>query len=734
MAPQELSSRELSTFEQSLKELRQQVTGVAEQMRSAKTPEDLLKMAAIQIRQSLQVDRVLMLRFLEPGIDRMMTPSMSAGLMQPQDGQSVASYLYSSRNTSGVGFGNGNGHGSGHGSGNSGRRSGDRETIDVSLNENDEFSDYTGLVVAESLARGWTPTQGATIHLTGFGFDTPDDYLTHPFVSIADTERTNLTPYQRQILERYQVKASLNVPICVGSSFWGLLSVQQCDRAYQWPEREIVFLRQVVTEMTVLMQQFDLDRATSDSQAKIEAALVKMRDELGRNQERDHSVSRVIERVRQSLDIDEIFATTTREVRMLLKCDRVSVYKFNPDFSGQFVAESVAPGWGELVGPNVQRVWKDTYLEENQGGRYAEHETYAVEDIYTEGHDPCHIELLEQFEARAYMLVPMFQGETLWGILAAYQNDSPRPWESTEVSLLQRIADQLSIALQQAETVRQMQLQSKRVEKAAERDQTFAQVMSRIRQSLEIEEIFNTTTREVRALLHCDRVSVYKFNPDFSGEFVAESVAEGWGALVGPNVQRVWKDTYLEENQGGRYALRETYAVSDIYTEGHDPCHVELLEQFEARAYMLVPIFQGDHLWGILAAYQNNGPRDWETDEVRLLARIGDQLGVALKQAETLAQVQLQSQRVEKAAERDQTFAQVMSRIRQSLDLDEIFNTTTREVRALLKCDRVSVYKFNPDFSGEFVVRIRFRWAGALLGRPQCRSGSWKDTYLEENQ
>ncbi|NJN61275.1 MAG: GAF domain-containing protein, partial [Coleofasciculaceae cyanobacterium RL_1_1] len=78
-------------------------------------------------------------------------------------------------------------------------------------------------------------------------------------------------------------------------------------------------------------------------------------------------------------------------------------------------------------------------------------------------------------------------------------------------------------------------------------------------------------------------------------------------ALVGPNVQRVWKDTYLEENQGGRYALRETYAVSDIYTEGHDPCHVELLEQFEARAYMLVPIFQGSHLWGILAAYQMMG-------------------------------------------------------------------------------------------------------------------------------
>jgi methyl-accepting chemotaxis protein PixJ len=723
MAPQELSSRELSTFEQSLKELRQQITGVAEQMRSAKTPEDLLKMAVIQIRQSLQVDRVLMLRFLEPGIDRLISPSIPAALMPASEGQSVASYLYSSRNTRGVGFGHGNGNGNGKG---------ELSPADLSATNSDEFADYTGLVVAESLARGWTPTQGATIHLTGFGFDTPEDYVIHPFVSIADTERTNLTPYQRQILERYQVKASLNIPICLGKTFWGLISVQQCDRSYQWAEREIVFLRQVVTEMAVLMQQFDLDRAVIDSQAKVEAALTDLRDALGRGQERDASVSRVIERVRQSLNIDEIFATTTREVRMLLECDRVSVYKFKPDFSGQFVAESVAPGWVELVGPNVQRVWKDTYLEENQGGRYAEHETYAVADIYTEGHDPCHIELLEQFEARAYMLVPMFQGETLWGILAAYQNGGPRQWEQAEVTLLQRIADQLSIALQQAETVRQMQLQSKRVEKAAERDKTFAQVMSRIRQSLEIDEIFNTTTREVRSLLHCDRVSVYKFNPDFSGEFVAESVTEGWGALVGPNVQRVWKDTYLEENQGGRYALRETYAVSDIYTEGHDPCHVELLEQFEARAYMLVPIFQGDHLWGILAAYQNNGPRDWEEDEVRLLARIADQLGVALKQAETLAQVQLQSQRVEKAADRDKTFAQVMSRIRQSLDLDEIFNTTTREVRALLKCDRVSVYKFNPDFSGEFVAESVAKGWGALVGPNVQRV--WKDTYLEENQ
>jgi methyl-accepting chemotaxis protein PixJ len=78
-----------------------------------------------------------------------------------------------------------------------------------------------------------------------------------------------------------------------------------------------------------------------------------------------------------------------------------------------------------------------------------------------------------------------------------------------------------------------------------------------------------------------------------------------------------------------------------------------VLERFQARAYAITPIFQGDRLWGLLAIYQNSGPRQWETSEVEFVAQVGAQLGIALKQAETLAELQRKSAQVEEAAQRD---------------------------------------------------------------------------------
>ncbi|WP_234489074.1 ATP-binding protein [Oxynema sp. CENA135] len=201
---------------------------------------------------------------------------------------------------------------------------------------------------------------------------------------------------------------------------------------------------------------------------------------------------------------------------------------------------------------------------------------------------------------------------------------------------------QVEVALEQAESLQDVKAQARELANAHQRQHALATTIDNIRRSLDIETIFNTTTQEVRQLLQCDRVAVYRFNPDFSGIFVAESFAEGWKALVG-NLP-VIADSYLQETRGGRYRHNETVAVADIYNAGHAQCHVEMLESFQAKAYAIVPIFHGETLWGLLAAYQNDGPRQWEAYEVELLAQIGVQFGVAIQQAQLLDRTQRQKE------------------------------------------------------------------------------------------
>ena len=180
------------------------------------------------------------------------------------------------------------------------------------------------------------------------------------------------------------------------------------------------------------------------------------------------------------------------------------------------------------------------------------------------------------------------------------------------------------------------------------RSQTLAQLSERMRQTLDLETIFRTTTEEVRLILNCDRVALYQFHRDWSGEFVYESVAKGWLPLVGAEPS-VIEDTYLQETAGGRYSEHQSFAVRDIYQMGFQECHVQLLEQFQAKAFCVSPVFQGKRLWGLLAAYQNSAPRQWREEEVQLLAQIGDRLGVAIQQAELVLQLQQAKEAAENA-------------------------------------------------------------------------------------
>ena len=446
-----------------------------------------------------------------------------------------------------------------------------------------------------------------------------------------------------------------------------------------------------------------------------------------RQNEQQKALSRVIARIRESLDIETIFKITVTEVRQLLKSDRVGVFRFYPElgWEGEFIYEDVGAEWGSALAAKLSdHCFAAEFAELYQQGRIK-----SMADIYQASVSDCHAQILEKFQVRANITAPLIKGKDLWGLLCIHQCGSPRQWEASEIEFVQLIAEHLGVALQQADFLEQVKLQSaelaqaKAREKAALWQKTVAITIEKIRQSLDLESIFHTTTAELRQLLNADRVAIYRFNPDWSGEFVFESVAEGWVSLIERQSQRPElkenvsecsardlanppvADTYLQDTEGGNFTQCEVYRIcNDIYNSGFSDCYIKILEIYQARAYAIVAIYHGQKLWGMLAAYQNAEGRDWQKDEVYLLTQVGTQLGVALQQAEFIQQMQIQAADISKAAERQRALAHTVEKIRQSLEIEAIFKTTTQEVRRLLEVERVAIYRFYPDWSGEFVA------------------------------
>ncbi|MFB8789029.1 MAG: PAS domain-containing protein [Potamolinea sp.] len=71
----------------------------------------------------------------------------------------------------------------------------------------------------------------------------------------------------------------------------------------------------------------------------------------------------------------------------------------------------------------------------------------------------------------------------------------------------------------------------------AEREQLLGGMNQRIRQSLKLDEVLNTAVSEVRHFLKCDRVVIFRFKPDWTGDIVVESVGEQWMAVMGKNIE-----------------------------------------------------------------------------------------------------------------------------------------------------------------------------------------------------
>ncbi|NEQ99035.1 MAG: PAS domain S-box protein [Cyanothece sp. SIO2G6] len=181
--------------------------------------------------------------------------------------------------------------------------------------------------------------------------------------------------------------------------------------------------------------------------------------------EQERLLGEITRRIRESLNLQTIFDTACQEIRPFLQAERVAIFQFDPasDYnSGEFVAEAVVNEFTSVVGcPVEDHCFGKDYAQHYANGRYL-----VADDICQNHLTPCHADILHKFQVRACIVMPLVCGEQLWGLLCIHQCTSPRPWETTEISLSQRFANQLAIAIQQAKLYEQVQ------QELAERQQT----------------------------------------------------------------------------------------------------------------------------------------------------------------------------------------------------------------------------------------------------------------------
>lgn len=203
----------------------------------------------------------------------------------------------------------------------------------------------------------------------------------------------------------------------------------------------------------------------------------------------------------------------------------------------------------------------------------------------------------------------------------------------------------------------------------AERDRLLAQIALRIRRSLNLEEILQTTVAEVRQVLDCDRVFITVLNQQ-SSNIAAESIAPNYESILG--LLRC-NQTYIDELRS-LFKTGNVQVINDTSIAKVSTLRAQYFAQYDVKACMAVPIMVKEQLFGNLVVHQCNRIRHWQPFELDLLIALATQVAIALQQAQLYQQVQDLNTNLERQVEeRTQQLEQKYTELQELNRLKDIF-------------------------------------------------------------
>lgn len=184
--------------------------------------------------------------------------------------------------------------------------------------------------------------------------------------------------------------------------------------------------------------------------------------------------------------------------------------------------------------------------------------------------------------------------------------------------------------------------QKQSLQSVEQRSKLISDIALRIRSSLDLTTILQTTVHEILPILEVDRVIIYRFF-DGDGEIAVEAVKHQKLSLEGYIVKdQCFTPEWIQSKTSRQIKIIENVAQANI-----NPCHKELLETFDVKANLVIPIIVSDTLWGLLIAHDCTNPHSWLTEEIEFLEQLSVQLAIGIQQATLLKEIQKASNDLE---------------------------------------------------------------------------------------
>jgi len=485
---------------------------------------------------------------------------------------------------------------------------------------------------------------------------------------------------------------------------------------------------------------------------------------LQKSLDQESFLHQMINQIRRSLDLQEILTTTVSQVRLFLGADRVKVYRFNTDGSGEVIAESIhEQRLPSLLGQrfpvdDIPEKAREMFLLAQQrsivdvpNGKIGLSPLQSKEagkrletNIYYRQVDPCHIQYLKAMGVQSSLVVPILDCDPqeqsakpkLWGLLVSHQSE-PRKILKRELKVLQQVADQVGIAIAQSNLLTAARTKQER-EATINRVTTLLHKLPTIQLQGALEEVITAFNGGGGRLYLEQSQELYTWGdqPTLPHE-LDNSITEE---------HPIWQKWMAESKQG------HIWATSDLYKEPHLQVLALAFRSTQIRGLMVIPLHYREKFIGVLSIFrsefeteilwagrceqnrrqflsqlsfelwreQKKGQSaEWKPEDILLAQALSEHFSMAIEQQQMFKQVQTlngnlelrvqeQTYELEKSLLFTKVLKQVTEHIRRTLDLQTTLQSIVREVRALLNSDRMVIFELKSN--SVIVEEINGNW------------------------
>ncbi len=229
------------------------------------------------------------------------------------------------------------------------------------------------------------------------------------------------------------------------------------------------------------------------------------------------------------------------------------------------------------------------------------------------------------YQSNSVMSLAFQAGQNSWATLQVMDETAQRRWSHDEQLLVKQVADQLSLALENAHLFQETQ-------RRAQETAALAEVGREISATLDIETVLERIATYARSLLQAESSAVYL--PDAQGmtwqaisavgldaeEIKSDPIQTGRGILGNVAITKVGQIVNDASNQPG--------TITVVGTDSRDFEHI-----------MGVPILSLERVTGLMAVWRTGEGKDFIPTELDFLTSLAQQAAVAIENARLFNEV-----------------------------------------------------------------------------------------------